>query len=206
MKKLEDYLYYEESNPSLKIYHGDCLEIMPLLGKVDLICTDPPYGINIAANPFRQKHEKQDWDLEPIDKERLAMMREISNDQIIWGGNYFDLPPTQCFLVWDKVQPEDFSSSMCEMAWTSMKKPAKMFKRHVVSYQKWHPTQKPLELMNWCILQNGDSKTILDPFMGVGTTLVACKELNRNGIGIEISRKYCDIAVTRLKNTTKSLF
>jgi len=208
-KELKDYLYYEEENPSLKIYCGDCLEVMPLLPKVDLVVTDPPYGIDIASNPFRQKHEKSDWDSKPCSPEQISMMRSISKEQIIWGGNYFEgLFPSQGFLIWDKQQPEAFSSSMCELAWCSEQKPAKMFKKWVVSYDKQHPTQKPVPLMKWCVQQSkywDIPLTILDPFLGSGTTLVACKELNRNGIGIEISEKYCEGAKKRLQNTQRMM-
>lgn len=203
-KILEDYLYYEEKDPDLRIYHGDCLEIMPLLPKVDLVVTDPPYGIGIANNPFRQKHEKSDWDDNPCDQSTLKMIMEISDHQIIWGGNYFGLPASQGFLIWDKLQPQDFSSSMCEMAWISKQQPAKIFRKSVTSYAKNHPTQKPIEIMRWCLgFYEG---SVLDPFLGSGTTLVACKELNRNGIGIEISEKYCEIAKKRLRATCKPLF
>ena len=208
MKKLEDYLYYHEPGPpDIKIYLGDCLEVMPLIGKVDLVVTDPPYGIDIASNPFRQKHEKSDWDNKPCSIEQIKAIKEISMYQIIWGGNYFDgLFPTQGFLIWDKGQPEDFSSSMCELAYVSYQSPAKMFKKWVVGYDKQHPTQKPTSLMKWCIYQSDKWKThplhyILDPFLGSGTTLVAAKELRRNAIGIEISPKYVEIAKKRLMNT-----
>lgn len=206
MKELKDYLYYHEDGPpSIDIYCGDCLEIMPLLPKVDLVVTDPPYGIDIASNPFRQKHEKADWDEKPCSKERLDMMKAVSANQIIWGGNYFEgLFPSQGFLIWDKGQPEDFSSAMCELAWTSRNRPAKMFKKWVVSFEKFHPTTKPIVLMKWSIQQEdfwNIALSILDPFLGSGTTLVACKELKRNGIGIEINEKYCEIAKKRLMNT-----
>jgi hypothetical protein len=130
---------------------GDCLEILPTLGRVDAVVTDPPYGIGIAANPVRQRHEKKDWDATPIGAAHVTAILSASNHQIIWGGNYFELPPAQCFLVWDKVQPQDFSLAMCEMAWASMQMPAKMYRRRVVGYEKSHPTQKPVELMAWCI-------------------------------------------------------
>lgn len=114
------------------------------------------------------------------------------------GGNYFNLPGHQRFLIWDKVQPEDFSSAMCEYAWTSLIGPAKLFRRRVVGYCKEHPTQKPLELMHWCLNFVPNAQTILDPFMGSGTTLRAAKDLGRKAIGIEIEEKYCEIAVKRL--------
>ena len=101
--------YYETELGIL--YHGDCLEILPQLDKVDLVLTDPPYGIGIAANPFRQKHEKKNWDNIPASPEAIKMMCSIGQSVIIWGGNYFNLSPTQCFLIWDKIQPEAFSSS-----------------------------------------------------------------------------------------------
>ena len=102
--------------------------------------------------------------------------------------------------MWDKVQPQDFSSAMCEMAWVSIQKPAKIFKRHVVTYKKYHPTTKPKELMLWCLDKNKKYNLNLDPFLGSGTTAVACKELNRNFIGIEINKEYCEIAKKRLDN------
>jgi site-specific DNA-methyltransferase (adenine-specific)/modification methylase len=185
------------------LYHGDCLEILPTLPKVDAVITDPPYGLGIAANPVRQKHERMAWDSAPPTEAAFDMVRSAADIQIIWGGNYFPLPPTQCFLVWDKVQPEDFSLAMCEMAWTSLKSPAKLFKRHVASYGKEHPTQKPVELMRWCVAKAGEPTSVVDPFMGSGTTGVACMQLGRKFIGIEIERKYFDIACERIENAQR---
>ena len=187
-----------------KVHCGDCLEFMKLMPDkcVDLVLTDPPYGIGIAKNPFRQKFEKEDWDNFVPTQEYFNEIFRVSKEQIIWGGNYFNLPPSQCFYVWDKVQPEDFSSAMCEMAWVSRQSPAKLFKQRVVSIQKFHPTTKPVELMKWCIQFFPEAKTILDPFMGSGTTCVASKTLGRNFIGIELSQKYCDIANQRLRQDT----
>jgi len=181
------------------LYLGDCLEILPTLPKVDAVVTDPPYGIGIAANPVRQKHARSNWDDAPPAASLLDSIRDMAPVQVIWGGNYFDLPPTQGFVIWDKVQPEEFSLSMCEYAWTNLKKPAKMFKRHVVSYTKQHPTQKPLELMEFCLRYAGDPDVVLDPFMGSGTTGVACMNLGRKFIGIEIEPKYFEIACERIK-------
>ena len=195
--------YYEE--PGIVIFHADCRAILPLLPKVDLVLTDPPYGIGLAANPFRQKFESSEWDNEVVDSALLAKIIAIGAVSIVWGGNYFGLPAHQRFLVWDKVQPEDFSSAMCEQAWTNIGGPAKLFRRHVVSYEKWHPTQKPLELMQWCLSFAPDAQTILDPFMGSGTTLRAAKDLGRSAIGIEIEEKYCAIAVERLRQAVLPL-
>ena len=111
---------------------GDCMEILPTLGKVDAVITDPPYGIGIAANPVRQMHEKQDWDAAVPAADLMAMVLAAAPLHVIWGGNYFDLPPSQCFYVWDKVQPENFSLAMCEQAWCSKKGPAKMHRQSVL--------------------------------------------------------------------------
>ncbi len=188
--------YYEHAG--ITIYHGDCREVLALLPTVDLVLTDPPYGIGLAANPFRQRFEVDKWDDMPVDNDLLWRCINLGKHAIVWGGNYFALPAHQRFLVWDKVQPETFSSAMCEQAWTSLKGPAKIFRRRVVSYEKWHPTQKPVELMRWCIGFVPDAQTILDPFMGSGTTLRAAKDLGRRAIGIEIKERYCEIAARRL--------
>jgi len=174
------------------------MDVLPHLEPVDLVLTDPPYGLGISSNPVRQLHEKQDWDSAPVDAELLSVCMDAGREQIVWGGNYFGLPAHQCFLVWNKHQPQDFSLAMCEQAWTSLKMPAKLFSRSV-RYLKEHPTEKPIELMRWCIeMCSGEPSTILDPFMGSGTTLRAAKDLGRKAIGIEIEEKYCEIAAKRL--------
>jgi len=183
------------------IYNCDCLEAMKLMPdkSVDLVLTDPPYGIGIANNPFRQKFEKSDWDNSTPSKEYFDEIFRVSKEQIIWGGNYFNLLPSQCFYVWDKVQPQDFSSSMCEMAFVSKQSPAKLWRERVVNIEKFHPTTKPLNLMRWCLNFFPEAQIILDPFLGSGTTAKACQELKRKFIGIEISKEYCKIAEQRLK-------
>ena len=228
MKKLDDYLYYEEKNPDLKIYLGDCLAVLPLLPKVDLVVTDPPYGINAdlemhkksgqqygnAAAP-KGSYEFSNWDANTPPQEVFELMRLKSKDQIIFGGNFFELPPTRCVLVWDKQNGTNAFAD-CELAWTSFDNPIRI-KRHLWNgmlrkngEDRWsHPTQKPVEVIKWAIQQCkywDIPLTILDPFLGSGTTLVACKELNRNGIGIEISEKYCEIAKKRLRATCRPLF
>ncbi len=190
--------YYVDD--SVAIANGDCLEVMKEFDdkSIDLVLTDPPYGIGISNNPFRQKHKKSNWDNHIPDKNYFNEIFRVSKNQVIWGGNYFHLPPTQCFYIWDKIQPINFSSAMCEFAWCSKSSPAKLFKKRVVEYKKWHSTQKPIEIMNWVLEQFKDCNIILDPFLGSGTTARACKDLGRKCIGIEISKEYCDIAVRRL--------
>lgn len=181
------------------LYQGDCLEIMPSLVKVDAVVTDPPYGIGISSNPVRQKHAKKEWDASAASEAAIALTREVSLEQIIWGGNYFDLPPSRGFLVWDKKQPQNFSLAMCEQAWWSRDANAKVYSRTVLGYEKQHPTQKPVDLMEWCLGFLPDAETILDPFMGSGTTLVACAKMGRKGIGIELDADYFDIACKRVE-------
>lgn len=141
------------------------------------------------------------WDSSPPTRETLNLVNSMAPFSIIWGGNYFPLLPCQCFLVWDKVQPEMFSTSMVEMAWTNLGGPAKLFRRRVIGYHKEHPTEKPIELMRWCLSFAPEAQTILDPFMGSGTTLRAAKDLGRKAIGIEIEERYCEIAANRLRQS-----
>lgn len=181
------------------LYLGDCREVLPLLPACDLILTDPPYGIGIAANPVRQAHEKMEWDAEAPAPWVFGLMQEKAKHLIVWGGNYFDLPPSQTFLVWDKMQPENFSLAMCEQAWCSFKKPAKMHRLSVTSYEKEHPTQKPVRLMEWCISHAPEAESICDPYMGSGTTGVAAANMGKRFVGIERERKYFDVACERLE-------
>ena len=186
---------------TVTLYQGDCLDILKFIPdkSVDAVITDPPYGIGIASNPFRQKFDKQEWDNAPATKEMIDEIMRVSNHQVIWGGNYFYLRPSKGFIVWDKCQPVNFSSSMCEQAWTSLDKPAKLFRLDVKSYPKEHPTQKPIDLIKFCIAFLPDEvTTILDPFMGSGTTGVACVQTGRNFIGIEIDEGYFKIAEKRI--------
>jgi site-specific DNA-methyltransferase (adenine-specific) len=186
----------------ITLYLGDCRLILPTLPKVDAVITDPPYGIGIASNPVRQKHEKSDWDAAPPDRAVFDMIADASAEQIIWGGNYFGLPASQGFLIWDKKQPQDFSLAMCEMAWMSRQQPAKIWRQSVLAYEKFHPTQKPVPLMQWCIELLG-AKSVLDPFMGSGTTGVAAVRAGCRFTGIEIDPKYFDVACKRIADATR---
>ena len=183
-----------------ELWHGDCREILPLLPPVDLVLTDPPYGIGMAANPVRQAHEKKEWDAEPPAAWLWGLMMEKAKHLIVWGGNYFPLPPTKCFLIWDKDQPDAFSLASCEMAWTNIDRPARTWRfnaRHFTG--KEHPTQKPDKLMEWCIEKAGNVATVCDPYMGSGTTGVACARMGLHFTGIERERKYFDIACRRIE-------
>lgn len=181
------------------LYNGDCRDALEVIGHVPALLTDPPYGIGIAANPVRQKHAKSDWDNATPAEALINSLLACTDEQIIWGGNYFNLPPSQGFLIWDKKQPETFSLAMCEMAWISRKWPAKMWRQSVLSYEKEHPTQKPVPLMEWCIGYLQTKGAILDPFMGSGTTGVAAARVGRPFIGVELDPAYFDIACRRIE-------
>jgi len=208
----EKYVYYREYNPDIIIMLGDCLSILPLLDKVDLVVTDPPYGIGDLwvggkghgwGKARQQGDERNEWDANSPSKDCFDLILSKAKDHIIWGGNYFPLPVSRGWLVWNKPE-RNFSLAEAELAWTSFDAVIRVFDHHRSDTGRQHPTQKPLILMKWAIQQCKYWDTpisILDPFLGSGTTLVACKELKRNGIGIEINEKYCQIAKTRLQNT-----
>ena len=187
-----------------KIIHADCMDIMKDIPDkfFDLAIVDPPYGIGISSNPFRQKHEKCDWDNAIPNKQYFDELMRVSKNQIIWGGNYFDLPPSQGFIIWDKKQPQDFSSAMCEMAWMSFQKPAKIFRKHVVTAEpnKIHPTQKPVALYRWLLqkyAKPGDK--IIDTHSGSGSLACACHLENFDFLAIEKDPHYHALSVKRLE-------
>lgn len=202
--------YYDHAG--ITIYHGDCLEIMPDLEKVDLVLTDPPYGILGGSKAIGGSNmvevNKYDlsWDCQSISKKVLDQLREISGEQIFWGWNHYahSLPETKSVIVWDKKCQNGWEDTFSdgEIAWVSKGKLRIYRHLWVGALRKGvrfgHPTEKPKELMVFCLNLFSLSKTILDPFMGSGTTLVAAKELGRRAIGIEIEEKYCEIAVKRL--------
>jgi len=187
-----------------KIHNGDCLEAMKLMqdNEFDLAIVDPPYGIGISKNPVRQKHNKKEWDNSIPTKEYFHELFRVSKEQIIWGGNYFDLPPTQGFFIWDKKQPHDFSLAMCEFAWSSLQKPAKMWSLSVLKDKgKIHPTQKPVELYEWLLMNNAkEGDKILDTHLGSGSIAIACHNLGFDLTGYELDKEYYDNAIKRIKN------
>jgi site-specific DNA-methyltransferase (adenine-specific) len=193
-----------------QVFNEDCMEVMARYPDkyFDLAVVDPPYGIGISSNSFRQKHKKQDWDNVIPSEEYFNELKRVSKNQIIWGGNYFDLPPSQGFIIWDKKQPEDFSSSMCEMAWISFKKPAKIFRKHVVTAEpnKIHPTQKPVALYDW-IFKNYASPNdkILDTHLGSGSSRIAAHKAKLDFVGCELDKEYFDAQEKRFKDFSSQL-
>lgn len=197
--------YYEHAG--ITIYHGDCREILPQLAPADLCLTDPPYGINAARTRNSQQWGWTDfpvtgWDKERATPEQIALTLKAAHVSIIWGGNYWTdcLPLTWRWLIWDKGQT-DFSLADAELAWTSLYGAIRrlLLPRAVALREgKQHPTQKPIALMKWCLSFAPDAKTVVDPFCGSGSVLVAAKATGRQAIGIDIEEKYCEIAAKRL--------
>jgi site-specific DNA-methyltransferase (adenine-specific) len=187
----------------------DCMEFMASLPDkaFDLAIVDPPYGIGIASNPVRQMHTKKQWDNATPSEDYFKELKRVSEHQIIWGGNYFIdyLGNTQGFLIWDKVQPHDFSLAMCEMAWTSIQKPAKIWRRSVLAEQnKIHPTQKPVKLYEW-LLSNyakpGDK--ILDTHGGSFSSAIAAIKMGFDYVGCELDEDYFNAAVERVEDVQR---
>lgn len=191
------------------LYLGDCLEVMPALGPVDAVVTDPPYGIGRDGQAERIKGKKSDrkgyeykgWDSERPE-EALRFIDGLRCPKIIWGGNYFAdlLTAGDKWLSWDKGQR--LQQSDCELAYTNLRGALRVFTLNRVALLTdgaQHPTQKPVELMKWCLGFLPDAETVLDPFMGSGTTGVACVKTGRKFIGIELSEEYFDIACSRIE-------
>jgi site-specific DNA-methyltransferase (adenine-specific) len=186
------------------IIHGDCREVLPQLEPVDLVLTDPPYGHGErwrggtwgAAQMYR---DAEVWDAERADDDTIKQVLVSGAHAVIWGGNYFCLPPSRCWLSWEKTSRMDTLADF-ELAWTSFDRPSKSYvSDRNPDGKRSHPTQKPLKLIRWCLQFAGEFHTVLDPFLGSGTTLRACKDLGRRGIGIEIEERYCEIAANRLR-------
>ena len=171
--------------------------------KADLLLTDPPYGISatkMTLGKGKKEFHRGDWD---NDKADITLFLKYCDKQIIWGGNYFAdvLPVTNDWLCWHKKN-DGLSFSEFELAWSNIKKNCRILSHHWGGEKKKHPTQKPLEVIKWCIELEKDSKTILDVFLGSGTTLIACEKTNRICYGMELDTKYCDVIIERWEQFT----
>ncbi len=215
----------EERIGGQRLLLGDCLAIMPGLGRFDAVVTDPPYGIGESAGKaktrtsgltskingaakYQRDYGDKDWDAITADAE-VDMARSISRHQIIFGGNYYNLPPTSCWLVWDKLNgATDFAD--CELAWTNLPKAVRRIQllwngcmrmeRHIA---RVHPTQKPVGVMEWCLQHIPDAMTILDPFAGSGTTAVACQRMGRQCTAIERDSDYFEAMCRRVDEAAR---
>lgn len=204
------------------LYLADCRQVLSSLPKVDAVLTDPPYGIGVDVAMAKQSgtkygnaaaakrhYEATDWDNAPPSDELIAAVVASAKWSVIFGGNYFGLPASRCWLVWDKENGANAFAD-AELAWTNLDKPVRI-KRHMWNgmlrkgqeERSEHPTQKPLGVMQWCIDQIPDAQTILDPFMGSGTTGVAAVQMGRKFIGIEREERYFEIACKRIEQAQR---
>lgn len=202
--------YYKDE--SVTIYNADCREVLPHLPKFDLLLTDPPYGIGErlvcggkTASFTRMIEGRADkWDIK-VDLLLLLQLIDQSDNQIIWGGNFYHLPPCDQPLCWDKIRPNQKNISEWEYGWTSFTGRARLFSYSgnggfVARESREHPTQKPLALMQWCLSLAPKAKTILDPFAGSGTTGLAATLAGCHATLIEIDESYCEIAANRIRH------
>lgn len=202
------------------LYLGECERVMPTLAPVDAVITDPPYGIGEARKDHKSRnkladsptYERSDWDDKPASEIALHLMRYLSKTQVIFGGNYFPLPPAKCWLVWDKVNGEnDFADA--EMAWTNINGAVRLIRHQWAgmlrdserNVSRVHPTQKPVAVMAWAIdkAKLSPNSLILDPYMGSGTTGVAALQAGHRFIGIEGDEVYFQAACERIENAQR---
>lgn len=188
---------------------GDCMDYLPQFPDkyFDIAVVDPPYGININNNIGRRKGDKNSdypkayWDNNPPSADYFEELFRVSKKAVIWGGNYFYLPPTKCFLIWRKPQiSEDVSFSMCEYAWTNLEGTAKEWVGMSNEKDRIHATQKPVALYEWILsryAKKGDK--ILDTHVGSASSLIACHNMGYEYIGFEKDEHYYDLASKRLQ-------
>ena len=192
----------------IELINCDCMEYMATIPdkSFDLAIVDPPYGIGISSNPVRQQHKKKTWDAEIPGSGYFSQLKRVSANQIIWGGNYFldYLGATQGFLIWDKIQPHDFSLAMCEMAWSSIQSPAKIWRLSVLADKgKIHPTQKPVKLYDW-LLHNyaKPGQRVINTHLGSGSSAIAAHYFGVDFVGCELDEDYFNAAKKRFELAT----
>jgi DNA modification methylase len=186
------------------LYLGDCRDLLPGLTGVDAVVTDPPYGIAAVwkggarhgwGRADDQKAVRNEWDQRPPPPEVFSWILQ-QRQAVIWGGNYFELPPSRCWLIWNKPE-RGFTLAEAELAWTNFDSVVRVVDAPRSEPDREHPTQKPIAVMQFAVAKT--KGTVLDPFMGSGTTGVACARLGRRFIGCEIEPKYFDIACRRIE-------
>lgn len=192
----------------IDLKNQDCLEAMRQMtdNQFDLAVVDPPYGlgkavVNSGGRFKRYENKNGNWDTDIPSQEYFDELFRISKNQIIWGGNYFPLPPSKCFVVWDKKQPQGVSFAMAEFAWASFDKVAKIFRYRTQGQEgRFHPTQKPVKLYEW-LLDNyaEEGQTILDTHLGSGSIALACHNRGYSLTAFEIDKEYFDAAQKRLE-------
>lgn len=196
-------------------YCMDCMDGMKQFPDkyFDLAVVDPPYGISINNNMGRRKGDKQSeypkayWDNSPPYAGYFKELFRVSKHAIVWGGNYFSLPPTKCFLIWRKPQiSEDVSFSMCEYAWTNLDGTSKEWIGMSNERDRIHATQKPVALYEWILTRyakKGD--IILDTHVGSASSLIACRNTNHKYVGFELDEYYYKLSKDRLDRETAQM-
>jgi site-specific DNA-methyltransferase (adenine-specific) len=185
-------------------YNMDCVEGMKQFPDkyFDLAIVDPPYGINIQKSGRLGRYNTNNvWDNEIPNDDYFQELFRVSKNQIIWGGNYFPLKPTKCFLIWDKKQPENISFASCEFAWTSFDSVAKTFYYSPMNDtdKRIHTTQKPVALYEWLLSRYAkDGDIILDTHVGSASSLIACYNTNHKFVGFELDEHYYKLSKERL--------
>ncbi len=211
------------------LYLGDCREILPTLPKVDAVITDPPYGIGEHGGKRRygpasasrgfassKDYEQLNWDNEPPDAQCFATVISMAPVSMIWGANHFasklprEILDSPFWLVWHKKGGDKSSFADCELAWTNIPGAVRYFRHDWVGFgainsgeKRLHPTQKPVRVMEWCMGFVPEAQNVTDPFMGSGTTGVACVRLGKSFVGIEREPKYFDIACRRIEDAQR---
>ena len=198
--------YYDHAG--IQIYQADCRDVMEAwMGlrtkPFDLMLPDPPYGHGEkwsggtwASDPMYA--DAKEWDAELFPSADLIALIGLAKRSIVWGGNYYPLPPTRSWLAWEKTSKMETMADF-ELAWTNLDRPAKVFlEDRNPDGKRWHPTQKPESLMRWCLSLSRNTRTVFDPFAGSGSVLVAAKRLGYQAVGVELREPYCEIAAKRL--------
>lgn len=219
---------FHSENGRIHLFNMDCMDYMAKFpdNYFDLAIVDPPYGINapiMSPTPTQRNRLQRlngggvklkgrilnnsaiNWDSEIPSDLYFSELRRVSKNQIIWGGNYFDLPPTRCVVAWDKCQPwENFSQF--ELAWTSFDKPAPLFKFDNRTGGKIHPTQKPIELYEWVLNRFADvGDKILDTHLGSASSAIAAHRMGFEFFGTELDSDYFNASVARFERETAQL-
>lgn len=202
--------FYERDG--IVIYNGRCEDVLPFVGVYDLLLTDPPYGlkwghVGFENQPLLDHTEAAEWDQRPT-AETMGLAMKAARRHVVWGGNYLSdlLGPCNGPLVWNKLTGKNKYADG-EMAWSDVVGTMRIFnhqwcgafKDSERNERNVHPTQKPVALMTWCLKLAGDVASVVDPWMGSGTTLVACKLAGVRAVGIEVSERYCETAANRLR-------
>jgi DNA modification methylase len=201
-------LYYERGD--IRLWHGDCLEWLEsgCFGDAAGVLTDPPYGIKAcdrsdggvgSISSGSKFYGRAQWDHQKADPEVISILLGLSVPTVIWGGNYYGLPPASCVLVWDKMQ-RDFSFADAELAWTNLDRAVRCFsysRGQLTAEGKIHPTQKPVPLIEWCLgfMPQG---TILDAYSGSCSTAIGCIRTGRPFVGCEVDERWCEESAKRI--------